>query len=123
MKNMVYAANRDAFEAALEHLWDDETSQQFPNFSQHILRTYLHRREAWATYIRTDLQLPTHSNMTNNYVESNFRIVKDFIFHRSKVLEKFFIKHQLYCSIFSVITLLRCWIYCFKKIPVSSKTS
>ena len=85
MKDMVYSKDRDTFESAMERLWDDETSLEFPNFAQHISSSYLERREAWATYVRTDLQLPTHSNMTNNYVESNFRIVKDFIFHRSKV--------------------------------------
>ena len=85
MKDMVYSKDRDTFESAMERLWDDETSLEFPNFAQHISFSYLDRREAWATYVRTDLQLPTHSNMTNNYVESNFRIVKDFIFNRSKV--------------------------------------
>ena len=62
----------------------DETMLKYPQYIQYIERLYLPRKEKWAHCVRLEESLPTHSNNTNNYCESMFRLTKDNQFGRSK---------------------------------------
>lgn len=84
-RKLVYSKTREEYEHAETTFFEDELTNKYPSFISHVNRSYLPRTEKWAMYVRNSLQLPTHSVNTSNFVESSFRILKDFIFNRTKV--------------------------------------
>ena len=63
---------------------NDEIMEKYPQYKHYIERVYLCRRNKWAHCYRLEECLPTHSNNTNNYVETSFRSTKDQQFGRCK---------------------------------------
>ena len=84
-RKLVYSKSREDFDIAEKEFLENEVCNKYPQFISHINRTYMPRKEKFAMYIRNLLQLPTHSVNTSNFVESSFRILKDFVFNRTKV--------------------------------------
>ena len=82
---LLYAKTLETFDEQFEILLNDETATKYPNFLHHINRHYIPRKHRWALHVRLEMQLPTHSNNTTNFVESSFRTLKDNVFNRTKV--------------------------------------
>ena len=71
--------------SALEDLYSDAVSQQYPQFVRHFERSYRDRKEMWAHCVRIMEGLKTHGNNTNNYCERSFGLTKDTTLDRCKV--------------------------------------
>ena len=83
-RSLVYSKSTSDFELAREKFMEDDILNAYPNFEDHITRTYLHRIEAWATHVRLEQKYPNHNINTTNYLESSFRVTKDLEFNRTK---------------------------------------
>ena len=67
-----------------DELLSDDTCLKYPNFIDHLEKSYFQRKHTWAISVRNDEEVPTHSTNTSNYVEASFRITKDGQFNRTK---------------------------------------
>lgn len=80
-KSLVYAESVGDLNERHEHLANDDIVRKYPKFLAHVDTIY-QRREAWALCLHKEL--PTRGNVTNNFVESAMRIIKEKVFQRLK---------------------------------------
>eukprot|EP00057_Strongylocentrotus_purpuratus_P026365 XP_011680839.1 PREDICTED: uncharacterized protein LOC753067 [Strongylocentrotus purpuratus] len=81
VKNMVYAEDATAVEAAFESAISDPAVIRYPGYRAYINSLY-ERRQVWAQAFRIGLRI--RANNTNNYAEAAMKVLKDSILQRSK---------------------------------------
>ena len=86
-RKMVYSKSVQDYEEAEAEFFENEICNKYPRFMSHINNSYISRKEKWAMHVRNMLKLPTHAVNTSNFVESSFRILKEFVFNRTKVMQ------------------------------------
>ena len=82
----MYSKSAAAYDSAMETLVSDDTVKKYPKYIDHLESSYFHRREKWGMYVRIEAQLPTNLCNTNNFIESSFRVLKENVLNRTKVL-------------------------------------
>lgn len=83
-REMVYSETRERFEAAAQAFELACTAEGLHAFVEYINRQWMRDVEAWALYPRLTLR-GWRGHNTNNICESQFAILKDFIFGRVRV--------------------------------------
>ena len=84
-RKLVYSKTLEDYEKAETEFFENDVCNKYPRFINHINNSYISRKEKWSLHVRNLLQLPTHAVNTSNFVESSFRILKDFVLNRTKV--------------------------------------
>ena len=83
-RSTLYAQRKDVYETCKADFLSDEVCLKYPNFVEHIKKSYFPRKDVWAISVRNDERLPTHSTNTSNFIEASFRLTKDGQFNRTK---------------------------------------
>ena len=81
-QKLLFCKTVEEYSECLETFLEDPILEKYDQFLTHLENLYLNRPEKWALYARATLS--DHGNVTNNYVESHFRIMKECVFHRHK---------------------------------------
>jgi len=80
-RRTVYAESPDQFELASEELFNSPTTVKYNNCVQYFTDLWEHK-ESWATHYRNNMLI--RGCNTNNYVESQFLVIKDTILKRQR---------------------------------------
>ena len=81
MKSVLYSRNEDAMEDLIDDLRSNQLVKTYPKAGRYF-ESVLDIKESWALAHRSNLML--RENNTNNYVESQFLVIKDEILNRVK---------------------------------------
>ena len=79
-KRIVYAESEAEADEEFEELVGN-TEEQYPNLGKYLEALYDIRQRWWVCYRKT---LIVRGNNTNNYVESQFLVIKDGVLNRTK---------------------------------------
>ena len=85
-KRVVYAEQEDETDEAFSELIES-INIQYPNLC-HYLKNLFEMKETWCLSYRKHLII--RGNNTNNYVESQFLVLKDNVLNRTKEVKHFF---------------------------------
>ena len=78
----MYAKTEAEFKECQSRLEGNDVAAMYPEYLRHLQKSYGHRIETWAQYIRTDRGLPTRGSNTNNYCEASMKTTKEVQFGR-----------------------------------------
>ena len=81
MKSILYAPDAATLDRLVGDLWSNETVLKYDNAAIYF-EGVLNLKESWCLAFRGDLML--RQNNTNNYIESQFLVIKDQILNRVK---------------------------------------
>ena len=81
-KKAIYAETEEEFKKCQIELEENEVSRKYPQFLAHIQKSYGHRIETWALFVRKAKNLPTRGSNTNNYCEASMKTTKEKQFER-----------------------------------------
>jgi hypothetical protein len=77
-KDIVYVKTQDECVDEYKKLNADKRAKKYPGYLKHVADLW-QRKEDWALFYRLEEHLLVRGNMTNNYVESSMKILKDHV--------------------------------------------
>ena len=80
MRHIVHAESQESLEEAYENFVSGELGEKYNNFLLYFNQFVWKNKECWAKFYR--INLPVRGNHTQNYVEAQFRVIKDEIVNR-----------------------------------------
>ena len=83
-KALVYSKTEEEFLEKQEEFEQDALRQKYPQYWDHIRKSYGGRIESWALYVRIQKKLPTHGSNTTAYAEASMKMTKETQFGRMK---------------------------------------
>lgn len=83
LKELIYAESSMELETRYQQIHEDEVVSRYPNFKHHVSNIFT-RRGTWALCLHQAANLPLRGNVTNNFVESAMRVIKEQVFNRLK---------------------------------------
>ena len=81
-RGTMYAKPEGEFKVCQLKLESSDVVAKYPQYLTHLKKSYGHRIETWAQYIRTDRGWPTRGSNTNNYCETSMKTTKETQFGR-----------------------------------------
>ena len=78
----MYARTEEEFKTNWRLLETDDISLLYPQYLNHLKKSYGHRIDSWALYRRIDLNLPTRGSNTTAYAEASMLDTKQNQFGR-----------------------------------------
>ena len=81
-RGTMYAKTEGEFKVCQLKLESSDVAAKYPQYLTHLKKSYGHRIETLAQYIRTDRGWPTRGSNTNNYCETSMKTTKETQFGR-----------------------------------------
>ena len=75
-QKVMYDRSKKSFTEVRQDLEKDNISTKYPQYYKFVQKSYYKSQkwiDAWALYVRYELNLPTHCNNTNTYIETSLR--------------------------------------------------
>ncbi|XP_072168858.1 uncharacterized protein [Diadema setosum] len=82
-KELIYANSSLELETRFQQIQEDKVASRYPKFKEHVADIFA-RRDAWALCLHQTANLLLRGNVSNNFVESAMRVIKEKVFNRLK---------------------------------------